>query len=264
MTNSIERLVLPSNIGIIKPIGQQTNFAGYYTTPTIKPDIFVRQDYVTKPFTKTAKFYHNVLNAFSSDALLKTFTKDENAQRLLAQNPKAIYILKENGLDVKVNPSNISDIKAEHIDSTVEYAGQIAKTLGLSNKDLETIHKGAIFHDYGKILIPETLLNKTSRLSKEEKQVVDLHAKLGYELLQNTPLDEDTLKIIRDHHKPLKKDPDIRTQVVTVADIYSALTTNRPYKKPLSQDESLSIMQKLASEEKISPMVLEALASSLN
>ncbi len=263
MAQSIDRILIPNKIGIVNPFAQPVNFNGQYKTNPLKPDSFDKRELTTNPFSPTAKLYHQLLEAVSSDALLNEYLNENNAQKLLMQSPKAQRILNSHNLKANIDTDNVKKIKTEHIDSTVVYADRIAENLGLSGNDRKIIHKGATFHDYGKILIPHELLNKKATLNADEKKIVDLHSELGYEMLQNTPLEKEVVQIVKDHHKPYNKNPDYRTQIVTAADIYSALTTQRSYKKALSKEESLYILNNYAKMGKIDPEIILALEKSL-
>lgn len=246
-TNSI------NSVGRVPFSGKQ-----YHLNP-IKPDFFDKKSVIITPYSASERLYQKFIESLAPSALLDNHLSEKEVQRMIAQNPKIQEILKNHELPLEVNVNNVKGIKDGHINSTNDYARGIAKQLNLSNSDRSIISKGAIFHDYGKILIPESLLNKTDKLTPEEKRIVDLHSTLGYELLNTTSMDPNVLKIVRDHHRALDKEPDYRTQVVSVADIYSALRSKRSYKTSMSKEQSMYILNKYAEMGKINPDIIKAL-----
>lgn len=231
-----------------------------YKSNPIKKDSFVKKGPVIyTPYQGTDKLYQKLLETVAPSLLLDSYLDEKTVQRMISQNPKIKELLSKYEIPMEINVDNVKGIKEIHIDSTANYARGIADRLNLSKADKDTITRGAIFHDYGKILIPSSLLNKTDTLTPEEKRIVDLHSTLGYELLKTTSMDPKVLEIVKNHHKSLDKEPDFRTQIVSVADIYSALRTDRPYKKTLSRENSMQILNKYAEMGKIDPELINAL-----
>lgn len=187
---------------------------------------------------------------------------------MIAQNPRILEILEKYEIPLEINLSNVKEIKETHLNSTEDYAKGIAEELkqqfNLSKADRDIISKGAIFHDYGKILIPAELLNKAGKLSPEEKRIVDLHSVLGYELLKTTNLDPQVLEIVKNHHRPLDKGSNLNTQIVSAADVYSALRTKRSYKDSMSEEQAMEKLDKYAERGKIDPEVINALKQYVN
>lgn len=230
----------------------------YHTNP-LKPDSFDKKSVIITPYNASDRLYQKLLETVAPSALLDNYLNEKDVQRMIAQNPKIQEILERHELPLEVNVNNVKGIKDIHINSTDEYARGIAEELNLSKSDRDVISRGAIFHDYGKILIPSSLLNKADRLTPEEKRIVDLHSALGYELLKTTSMDPKTLQIVKDHHRSLDKEPDYRTQIVSVADIYSALRTKRAYKDTMSKAQAMYILNKYAEMGKINPDIINAL-----
>lgn len=232
-----------------------------YKTNPIRKDSFINKKgpVICTPYDGKDKLYQKLLETIAPSLLLDSYLDEKAVQKMISQNPKIQEILAKYEVPLDINVDNVKGIKDIHIDSTANYARGIAEKLNLSKADRDTITRGAIFHDYGKILIPASLLNKTGELSPEEKRIVDLHSTLGYELLKTTSLDPKVLEIVKNHHKSLDKGPDYRTQIVSVADIYSALRTDRPYKGTLSKEKSMHILNKYAQMGKIDPELINAL-----
>ena len=141
-----------------------------------------------------------------------------------------------------------------HSKRVAVYSFLIGKVLGLSDKILERIYIGAFLHDIGKIGIPDAILLKPTVLTPIEKKLVQKHPVLGFELLKdrknNLPC---VLDIILKHHERLDgsgyplgltyKEIPYYVNIVSIADVFDALTTERPYKTALSLDKALSVIK---------------------
>ena len=129
---------------------------------------------------------------------------------------------------------------------------------GLDAAKISMIGKAAAFHDIGKISISEEILNKLGRLTKEEFEVMKTHSAVGAKMLENLPLHKDeplvkvAYEICRWHHERydgsgypdgLKGDEiPISAQVVSLADAYDALISERVYKKAFSHEKALNMI----------------------
>jgi HD-GYP domain-containing protein (c-di-GMP phosphodiesterase class II) len=113
----------------------------------------------------------------------------------------------------------------------------------LSPEEMYELELSAIFHDIGKIGTPDAVLNKPSRLSEEEFQIMKQHPEKSYEILQDFPMFEKIATNARLHHErfdgkgyPLGlKGDDIPTaaRIILIADTFDAMTSTRPYRKGL-------------------------------
>ena len=125
-----------------------------------------------------------------------------------------------------------------------KYAEQIAKDIGLTTLEIEDIRIAALLHDLGKIGVSVEILNKLGSLSSEEKMEMNSHTQKASDLLQ--PVQGRVLKIlplIVNHHEKydgngyntlIGDSIPIGAKIIAIADVYDALTTDRPYRKALS------------------------------
>lgn len=130
-------------------------------------------------------------------------------------------------------------------------ASLIGSELGCSREECLDLQIAGALHDYGKLFIKPSILNKPSCLTRFEYSVVQCHVVIGYNVLAETGrLSDRCLLGILEHHErvqgqgyPFKKYKVSRMgQIIAVSDLYSALTTVRPYKIKLSKDESIRII----------------------
>ncbi|MEA3371669.1 MAG: HD domain-containing protein [Campylobacterota bacterium] len=140
------------------------------------------------------------------------------------------------------------------------YAIALGKELGLSETEMMQVGTGALLHDLGKSKISSKIINKPGKLTIEEFQEMKKHPRLGYEILKEMgETDELILQIVKGHHEKLdgsgygegltKDLIKIETQVVTIADIFDALTTNRSYKRATPYFTSFKTMKVLMKEQ---------------
>ncbi|MCX7016085.1 MAG: HD domain-containing protein [Candidatus Sumerlaeota bacterium] len=155
-----------------------------------------------------------------------------------------------------------------HTERTCHYALGIGAQAGLGQEQLKRLETAAQLHDIGKIGINDSLLGKAGRLSDTEFQRIQNHVLAGVRIL--TPIEylRDALPIIRAHHERFDGAgyPDglkgeqipLEARILTVADAFDAMTTQRPYNKPLSFHEALSRCRESAGKQ-FDPRVVDAL-----
>ncbi len=218
--------------------------------------------YTTAPYSVTSvKHVPQNLNLYSPKLLLKVFANPSYVHNLINSNPELVDILKKYNL-TEINTKNLLSIVDSHLTTTTAYALMIANNMGLSRDDKKILEQACIFHDFGKLLIPEEIINKPYGLTPEEKEIMDLHAELGYQLLKNTGLNERVLNLVRNHHKTVAENNDLLGQILSVADIYSALREKRVYKAPLPVNTAMDILDQKALNGEVSAEVTDSLKYS--
>ncbi|MCP3870483.1 MAG: response regulator [Gammaproteobacteria bacterium] len=147
-----------------------------------------------------------------------------------------------------------------HIARMAEYSQLIACELGLSKHECEVIRHAAPMHDIGKIGIPDQILLKGGKLNPLEFQTMQRHSMIGYEILKDSPsyyLKSGAIIALRHHERFNGKgypnglsgaDIPIEAKVATVADVFDALQSERPYKKAWSLDRTLDYMRQQRGE----------------
>lgn len=130
-----------------------------------------------------------------------------------------------------------------HSHRVAEYSVLIARELGWNEKDLENLKNAAYLHDIGKIGIPDTILNKPTKLTDEEFSIIKEHTTIGANILKNISLIDHVQEIVRNHHERYDGNgyPDglkgeeipIRARIVAVADSYDAMSSQRIYRNQL-------------------------------
>ncbi len=154
--------------------------------------------------------------------------------------------------------------------SKISYA--VGKELGLSKVDLFYLALGAMLHDYGKVDIPTSILNKPAELTKEEFEVVRKHPTMGARYLENLAFPEAVRDIVLSHHERNDglgypqglKDGEISTlvQIVAICDVFDALTTDRPYRSAQEKPDAMNYLEEQGGTI-VEPVVFEAFVNAL-
>jgi putative nucleotidyltransferase with HDIG domain len=142
---------------------------------------------------------------------------------------------------------------SRHSELVAEHAGLIARTLGLGPEQVDIIEKAAVLHDIGKVGMRNDILFKAGPLTVEERESAKHHAVIGGDLLKMFPLFENGADYVRHHHERWNGSgyPDglrgeeipLGARILAVADAYQAMIEERPYRKPLSQEEAFANLQ---------------------
>lgn len=137
---------------------------------------------------------------------------------------------------------------ADHARSIAELAVAVGRRLGLGAAELSDLHYGAIFHDIGKIAVPDAILNKPAPLSESEFAIVREHPKVGERILAPLPFLAGVREIVRHDHERWDGEgyPDglssddipLGARIVLVVDAYHAMRTDRPYRRAMPDDEA--------------------------
>jgi len=151
-----------------------------------------------------------------------------------------------------------------HGDRVGRYSIEIANKLKLSDDMVERIAYASLFHDIGKVNVPDAILKKSSTLTKEEFDEIKKHPGYGAKLVENTYF-KDLSKVIREHHEKvdgtgypsgLKGDEIcLEARIIAIADSYDAMTSDRPYRKGMTPSQALSEIKKDAGSHYDSELV---------
>lgn len=135
----------------------------------------------------------------------------------------------------------------------------LAKKMGLSQKEIYEIGVVGLLHDVGKTKVPPEILNKPSRLDDEEFEVMKQHSVFGYKMVKDRKEFNQAISLgVLQHHEkingkgyPMGVGGNQITQyakIISVADIYDALVTERPYKKAFSQRDAVEMIMSMTNE----------------
>ncbi len=204
--------------------------------------------------------------------------KEEHVQRAAVQNmidlnPYVTKLLHSYRIKPSIDTKTLKELAGGHMNETCNVAigiySELCESLKI-NIDKEIIKEASMLHDLGKVLIPSKILNKPAKLNAKEREIMNIHSTLGYELLKTQNIKEETLDLVKYHHQNLKHSgyprlveghtpSDIGVQIISTADKYSALREARVYRRKLSKIESLLILYKEVLEGKIHKDIFKAL-----
>jgi len=144
----------------------------------------------------------------------------------------------------------------------------LGKELGLTTTELESLKWASLLHDVGKIGLPESILNKPGRLTREEYDIVKQHPQRGYQVLSHIRQLQDASQAVLLHHEryagggyPLGiagEGIPRAARIIAVADTFDALTSRRPYRQPRGEDEALDEIRRVRGSQ-LDPEVVDSL-----
>ncbi len=157
---------------------------------------------------------------------------------------------------------------ARHSERVKQIAVDIGAVMRVSDYDLEALEWGGLLHDVGKIGVPDDVLKKAERLTREERMIMNAHPVLGAEIIAPVTKLAAELPIIRHHHEWYNGSgyPDRLigdeipklARILHVADAFEAMTAARPYRMtPLTSEEALAELRKFAGVQ-FDPVVVDA------
>lgn len=193
-------------------------------------------------------------------------------KRMMSLNPSIEALLKQYKIKPEIHIKTLKELTGGHMNETCNIAEGVFSMLSEDLKrdlDKSIIKEASMLHDLGKVLIPSKILNKPAKLNVKEREIMNIHSTLGYELLKTQNISPKTLELIRYHHQNLQHSgypaiettitSDIAVQIVSISDKYSALREARVYRRRLSRLESLLILYREVREGKIAPEIYNAL-----
>jgi putative nucleotidyltransferase with HDIG domain len=165
-----------------------------------------------------------------------------------------------------------SEWTAGHSERVTKLALKIGHVLGLPQDKLENLHRAGLLHDIGKLGTPAELIDKSDRLTTEEQQIINEHPGIGERILEPIEAYAEIIPIVRQHHEWFngKGYPDglageainLGARILAVADVYDALSSERPYRAAMDPDQVLQIMKEKSGSH-FDPFVVEAFFESM-
>ena len=141
-----------------------------------------------------------------------------------------------------------------HSDRVSEYSVLIGEKLGMSKEDIRRLQIGGLFHDVGKIGVPDNILQKNDKLTDDEYSEIKNHPTIGAQILSTASIFQDIIPIVKYHHErydgkgyPCRlkgKDIPYLARITAVADAFDAMTSKRVYRDSLSIDVVISEIEK--------------------
>ena len=212
---------------------------------------------------------------------------EESHDRIIQQNQEISHLYNMLKQDYQAELENVENvivalakaIEAKdkytegHTDRVSKLAVHLGEKMNLSPEKINILKIGGIVHDIGKIGVPEHILNKPGRLDPEEFELVKEHSVIGEQICRPLKSLQPVLTIIRSHHEKLNGSgyPDHLTcdqiseeaKIIAVADIYDAISTDRPYRKKMNTEEIISLMIDDKEKGNLDALIVDILVAML-
>lgn len=178
-----------------------------------------------------------------NESYLRTLRKLKSEQKKNIKRAQDLEEIYDTTLENLMTALDLRDVETfGHSKTVTKYTQVLARILGIKDKKtLDSIRRGALLHDVGKIAIPDSILKKPGPLSPQEWEKVKLHPSLGFKLVKEINLVKEVGNIILYHHErydgtgyPMqlkKKDIPVEARIFALADALDAITSFRPYRK---------------------------------
>ena len=190
------------------------------------------------------------------DALAIT-PQNETRAAVLDLAPDSVSALETNDIDLICEAfADVVDAKSSftfrHSMGVTEAAEKIALNLGLSAESRTMVHRAALLHDLGKLRVPNSILDKPGKLDTDEWRVVQEHPRLTRDILARIRPFGNLAEIAGAHHEKLDGSGypfgvtgsalSMEARIIAVADVYGALTEERPYRAGMAVEQALAII----------------------
>jgi putative nucleotidyltransferase with HDIG domain len=237
---------------ILLPISDRNRLLGVLTLGYLKQPEEILEDCI-----RARQIAHEVAIAFSNTNLIEELDQlNWGTLRALART-----------VDAK------SPWTAGHSERVTSLSLNIGKALGITSEELDILHRGGLLHDIGKIGIPNSILNKPQELEVNERILIMQHPEKGALILEPIKAYSRVIPVVAQHHewfngqgypKGLKgADIYIGARILAVADVYDALSSDRPYRKGWDKDVVIGYMREKAGLQ-FAPEVVRILESVIS
>ncbi len=189
------------------------------------------------------KTYYNKMEEYNTE-MEKEVEKKTEELREQQKNVKELFLQTVTALSEAVEAKD--RYTSGHSKRVAEYAWMISARMGKSKEEQEEIYQAGLLHDVGKIRIPEGIINKTGKLTDEEFSIIKIHPVTGFQILRGISNNSMIANAAKYHHERYdgkgypnglvgEKIPEV-ARILGVADSYDAMTSNRSYRRALSQE----------------------------
>jgi len=161
----------------------------------------------------------------------------------------------------------------EHIRSIQQYAATLAEAAGLSDAEVQGVRTAALLHDIGNMAVPEHILSKPEALTPEEFERVKIHPRVGADILRQVPFGAPVSELVLSHHERWDglgypaglrgEDIPIGARILAIADCYSTLQADRPYRPARSESDAIAVLREYSGKA-FDPALVDLLIAGLH
>jgi putative nucleotidyltransferase with HDIG domain len=200
--------------------------------------------------------------------LLRTSIAAEERGEELEQRTRELASLQMGLLTTVVQTLNMRDaMTARHSTAVARYSREVAKLLGLDEREQDLIHTAALLHDIGKVVLPDSILFAERKLTDEEWEQIKLHPVHGAKLVERIEGYGPVAEIVLHHHERFSGggypagiagvEIPIGARILSVADTYDVMTARDSYRRPVSPEAAMQELRRVAGTQ-LDPEVVEA------
>ncbi len=277
--------------GSVVSMGRLLNIKEVYEDPRFNPEIDKKTGYRTRsilaaPLRNSKKEVIGVFQVLNRKGSASFDSQDEEVLTLLAEQASGVVENAQLYLEIKkiayetiIRLAGAAEYKDHdtktHLWRVAQYSGILAETMGFPKEWIENIKMAAPMHDIGKIGVPDHIINKPGKLDPSEWDEMKKHSQYGSEILKGSDIElmQMSASIALHHHERWdgkgypngivgEKIP-IEARIVSLADVFDALTTQRSYKPAFSIEESATIIHS-ESGKQFDPKVVDAFSKSFS
>ncbi|MFH1481579.1 MAG: HD domain-containing phosphohydrolase [Pseudomonadota bacterium] len=214
---------------------------------------FSAEPYTSEDFELLKVISNQIAITLNNHALFIDLAAQLEENRRLYEEMRLIY---HDTIQAFAAAIDAKDAYTKHHSYRVaKYVVAIARELGWEEEDIEGMYIAGLLHDVGKIILRDEVLNKKSPLSKQEREELRKHSSISYDIISKIKFPwKDVVSVVRHHHERVdgngypdainSKDLSNGEKILTLADAFDAMTTDRPYRQRMSLENALEELKR--------------------
>ena len=169
-----------------------------------------------------------------------------------------IGIVTDRDLVIRVLAEGKDPYQVGHAQRVADYATKLAREVGVTGWDLTWLRIGAFIHDLGNMAVPEEVLRKADDLNEQERELMKVHTIMGDSMAKQLDFPAEVRPVVRSHHEQwagtgypdrlVGEEIPLNARIVSLADVYDALTSPRSFRSAYARDEALAVMHRDAEK----------------
>jgi putative nucleotidyltransferase with HDIG domain len=270
LTNFLNFVLVAGSMSLSREISFTESFKSVYLT-------VLPSEFATGLLTAGVAFTYQRLGVgavglaavvlFVFQYLLKAGVQAYDRGEQLSQRTKELASLQVGLINTVMQTLSMRDaMTARHSAAVARYARELARLLGLSEREQELIHTAGLFHDIGKFIFPDTILVANRKLTEEEWEIVKLHPEQGAKLVRRIEGYGPVADIVLSHHERMDgrgypyglsgEHIPLGSRILAAADTYDVMTARDSYRDPVRSEDALVELRRVAGSQ-LDPMVVE-------
>ena len=262
-----------SLIAACAKVDRGTSFTGLFRTVYVN---ILPSEFATGLLTAGVAFSYSQIGVgavgllavvlFVFQYLIRTYVNAHERGEELAKRTRELAALQVGLLSTVMQTLSMRDaMTARHSAAVARYAREVARMLGVDEREQDLIHTAALLHDIGKFIFPDSILFADRKLTDEEWATVKLHPEQGARLVRRIEGYGPVADIIYCHHErydgngyykvPLDQVP-LGSRIIAAADTYDVMTSRDSYRRPVSSEAALAELRRVAGSQ-LDPVVVE-------